>query len=255
MNDFRTQHAVFPHSLPSRVLLFFLFTFLGLARSHAAIVFYPYISDVDTAFQDAIEEEGLILLGCESLDSIEMEEWGLTPTSILAPGESAGPLFPTGTARPLGLWIQTNADGLDPVAPNPGGQIYAYRSSAIGESAWLGPNRADNGLDLFVDPPGQRGRVRALAFNVATAGGTELVARLFDNTNTEFAQHTFTVAGQSRVAVAVSGQSLFRVNLFAPSGYFDVGEIEVYVVPIPEIAAVPFLAGLLGLGALLRRRR
>ena len=147
--------------------------------------------------------------------------------------------------------IQTNADGSHPAAPNPGGRLYASRSSVTGGIAWVGPNLASDGLDLFVDPPGHRGEARALAFVVNTSGGQALVLKVFDNTNAVIAEHTFVGLGHERLAVIATDQSLFRIHLFAPSGFFDVGAIDVYLgtlTVIPEATAVVPLAGLLSFG-------
>lgn len=237
---------------PFHFILLALVVLPVILKADPSVSLHPFSTDNGEAFDTAIASIGFNFLGSESFSGIGFGQSGVTPGSLIAPGVPAGPFFPNGTSIPLGLLIQTNASGASPVTPNPGSTLYASGPVTPGGYPWLGPNLASESMDLIIDPPDHRGEARALAFNANTTNGSDLVVKVYDTANSLVAQQVFAQPDMQRFGLIASGGPLFRVNLFAPSGFLDVAEIDLYVVPEPALSA--FLIGLASL-LLLRRRR
>ncbi len=238
----------------ARIAAAFSFT-LFCAGSLSATVIVSDISDAaaEADFLAAVEAADQRFIGREAFPSLGEGVAGTTPGAQLAPGVPAGTLFPSGSNATLGLFFQSNALGGSPSTLSPGGTLYATGPFPGEDRAWLGPNLATNSLDIIIDPPAYRGQVNAFSFAVATTGGSPVVVRLYDNENTLRGSETFTIGDTTRLGIVLTGEPLFRVNVWAPTGFFDVGELDVYAIPEPAAAALT--AALAALWFTLRQRR
>lgn len=209
-------------------------------------------SAAEADFLATVDAADLGFIGREAFPSLSEGVNGATPGAQVAPGIAAGMLFPSGTSIALGLFFQTNSLGASPATLSPGGTLYAAGPLPGDGRAWLGPDLASNSLDIIIDPPAYRGQIRALSFAVAATGGSDVVVRLYDNENNLRGSETLAVTDPARLGIILTGESLFRVNVWAPTGFVDVGELDVYAIPEPAAAAL-----LAALGALwcFRRRR
>ncbi|MCC5808381.1 MAG: hypothetical protein JJU00_18785 [Opitutales bacterium] len=225
---------------------------LSAAALPAAVV----ITDIsepaaEAQFADAVDAAELVFIGRESFPSLGEGTSGTTTGAQLAPGVPAGTLFPSGSNTSLGLFFQTNSLGGNPAALNPGGTLYATGPFPGDSRAWLGPNLASNSLDIIVDPPAYRGQIHAFSFAVATTGGSPVVVRLYDSENNLQGSETLTLGDSSRTGIVLTGEPMFRVNVWAPTGFVDVGDLDLYAIPEPAAAAL--LAALAALWAIRRR--
>jgi len=217
------------------------------------VSFFRFDGD-SSGFSSTIASIGYTYLGRESFDSIGLGQSGLTPDYFLAPGVASGAFFPAGTSALLGIMFQTNSNGGDATAPSPGGRLYATGPFQAGDPGWLGPDLSSDSLDVFIDPPGHQGDIRSIAFDVNVSAGATFSVKVFDNSNSLVSEQIFPDPGLNRVAiVAAPDLPLFRINLHAETGFFDVGEVELYAVPEP--AAVGVLVSLVVLGTAALRRR
>lgn len=242
---------------PARTAIFFSITaviLLSAAALPAAVVITD-ISDpvAEAQFVDAVDAAELSFIGRESFPSLSEGVAGTTPGAQVAPGVPAGTLFPSGSNTSLGLFFQTNSLGGNPAALSPGGTLYATGPFPGDGRAWLGPNLASNSLDIIVDPPAYRGQIHAVSFAVTTTGGSPVVVRLYDNENNLQGSETLTVSDSSRTGIVLTGEPIFRVNVWAPTGFVDVGDLDLYAIPEPAAAAL--FAALAALWAVDRRRR
>ena len=229
-----------------------LCTFLPSAYAASPAIFaIANAADEDT-FLDSIATAGLNFIGRESFPSVGEGMFGTTPAAQVAPGVPAGPLFPTGTNPALGLFFQTNSLGGNPATLSPGGQLYAVGPLPADNRAWLGPDLSSNSLDIIIDPPAYRGQIQAFSFAVATTAGSPVVVRLYDNENNLQGSEILAVEESMRIGIVLSGDSLFRVNVWAPSGFVDVGQLDLYAIPEPATAA--FISALAAFWIVRRRR-
>jgi hypothetical protein len=219
----------------------------------AAVIYYPAVDPSAETFEDAVASAGLVFLGRESFADVGVGQAGITPTGLLAPELPAEPLFPNGTLALLGLLFQTNEDGEDVAAPNLGDVLYATGPIITGERTYLGPNVASDSLDIFIDPPSFRGQTFGFAFTATTTPGSTLQVKVLDNNNTVISSMSFTDVVDQRIGIISSADPLFRINIFATDGFFDVAELDVYVVPEP--AATVLLVSMALMGVVLIRRR
>ena len=209
-------------------------------------------SAAEAEFLAIVDAADFGFIGREAFPSLDEGVTGTTPGAQVAPGVPAGTLFPSGTSIALGLFFQTNSLGGSPAALSPGGTLYAAGPLPGDDRAWLGPNLASNSLDIVIDPPAYRGQIHAFSFAVATTGGSDVVVRLYDNENNLRGSETLAVTDPARLGIVLAAEPLFRVNVWAPTGFVDVGELDLYA--IPEPAAAGLLAALLAALWCFRRR-
>jgi hypothetical protein len=192
----------------------------------------------EAQFIDAVNAAELVFIGRESFPSLGEGAFGTTPGAQLAPGVPAGSLFPTGSNIALGLFFQTNSLGGSPSGLSPGGTLFATGPVPGFEPAWLGHNLSSDSLDIIVDPSAYRGQIHAFSFAVATTGESPVVVRLYDNENTLQASETLSVSNAMLVGIFLTDEPIFRINVWAPTGFVDVGELALYAIPEPATTAL-----------------
>lgn len=211
-------------------------------------------------FKDGLQATGAFSLGIESFGSTTLSfgEGVALSGPVLAPGEANGP-FPQGTSTALGLFLQTNQLGGAPAAPSPHGFLFASGPDpGAFEFVRVGPDSSSMSLDILVFPPNFAGMVRGLTFRAVIDGGDAAEVRLFDNQNNLLVSETFFGASSSSLLIGVLAppdETFLRVNLWAPAGYGDAGDFEVFAIPELSTGALLMGAGILLASLALRRTR
>lgn len=219
----------------------------------SAVVFYSTIQGNEAQFDEAMDTAGATLLGRESFPDVGVGQSGVTPSHLIAPGLAAGPLFPSGTSTLLGLLFQTNNQTDDAATMSPGGSFYATGAIFTGDRTWLGTNFESDSIDIIIDPPDHRGQTRGMDFFARTTSNSDLMVRVYDNTNTLVSSFTFAQPDNDLIAIYSDSAPLFRINLHAPTGFVDVADVGLHTVPVPEPALSVVVVSLLGLMVLRRR--
>lgn len=233
--------------------------FLAACPAEADVsVFAVDDAAADMLFSEAMDLEGAVSVGKETFagSTLGADEEVSLSSSLLAPGVASGP-FPNGTTTGLGLYYQTNNLAGNPVTWSPGGSLYAT-GAGVGGYGFIrvGSENISDSLDLIIDPAAFRGMVRGITFGAAVAGGEILEVRLFDDQHNLLSLESFGTGESGRLTIAVAAapeSTFFRINLWAPDGWTDAGNIEVFAVPEPAASAT--VAGVLVLLLLWIRRR
>ncbi len=209
-------------------------------------------------FQAGVAAAGAVLIGKETFSPSALaagQEQALT-RPVLAPGEPNGP-FPQGTNPVTGLILQTNQLGGAPVQTSTAGVLFASAPVPGGpDFTRVGPENQNMSLDVLVAPPGLAGMVRGMTFRAVIEGGDTAEIRVFDNQNNLLAFRTFSAEADEAMLIAVLAplnETFLRLNLWAPTGYGDLGDLSVYAIPEPAFAVLA--TGLCVAITLLARRR
>lgn len=209
------------------------------AATSSAISFY---NKDQTGFNNAVAAALLTDLGTEDFESADASVDGtiLEINDALEPGVANGP-FGSGTLAALGMTIQSNNLGRNPVAPSAHG---AFGLAAIGAGAagtptnQIGQNQPDHSLDLIFSPGAQAvGLNPTFALDNAVSdpngipGSVEI--RVYSTANVLLGMDTITGIGYAATDFfgiqAMAGEDIGRINLWASTGeYTGADNINVF---------------------------
>ena len=186
-------------------------------------------------FEDAIIENRYYLLGREIIPSPGELNEAILETSLIAPGQAAGPLWPTGTDPRLGLTVRSNTIHAGSNGFVTGGSLLVSVPSASTGPAFIGPVNPGDALDVLIDPPGLREEVRGISFVMSSDDGAEVFITLYDRNDT-LIESIKVASGTRSVGINTQDARISRLQIRASQGEIAIGEIGIHLARGPLVA-------------------
>ncbi len=199
---------------------------LMLAASLAQSATFFHAGEFSETEFDGITGQQLFYIGRQSMPLIgENQEESLT--SAVFPGVPNGS-FTAGTDSSLGVTLQSNLDKINPLLPQPGGNLVLAGPIAGVPFSRIGTSELADSLDIMIEPPLYPSVIWAMSFAVRAGFDNDqpVTMRIYNNAGGLMGITNFP-AGAEHVGFLVDFNGLLRVN-FSADDYVEVGEIRIY---------------------------